>query len=152
MELFSDLEIRIALQLFLAVLLGVTIGIEREVSGKEAGIRTYALVALGSALFTIVGVETFRQFSIIGGISFDPSRIVNSIALGIGFIGAGIIIYRNSHVEGVTTATGVWVAGAIGLAVGLEFYGIAIFATLLAFFVLSGLHPLKRWVREKKQE
>jgi len=151
-DFFGDLEIRIFWQLFLAVLLGVFLGMEREASGRTAGIRTYALVALGSTLFTVVGMQIFQGYAGVSGLNFDPSRIVQAVASGVGFIGAGIIIYRNLHLEGVTTAAGVWMAGAIGVAIGFGLYGTAILATLFAFLVLSWLHPLKRLLRDKNVE
>ena len=151
-DFFDDLEIRIFWQLLLAVLLGAVLGMEREASGRAAGIRTYALVALGAALFTIMGAEVFHTYTGASGLSFDPSRIVHAIAVGVGFLGAGIIIYRDSRVEGVTTAAGVWRAGAIGMTLGFEFYGTAILATLFAFLVLSWMHPLKRLFRGKEME
>lgn len=151
-DFFGDLQLHIFWQLFLAVVLGAFLGMEREASGRAAGIRTYALVALGAALFTIMGVEVFHTYTGASGLSFDPSRIVHAIALGVGFIGGGIIIHRDSHVEGVTTAAGVWMAGAIGVSLGFEFYGTAILATLFAFLVLSWMHPLKRLFRGKNVE
>lgn len=150
LEVFGDLQLRVFLQLALAVVLGMILGIEREASGRAAGIRTYALVALGATLFTIVGMSVFETYSGANGLSFDPSRIVHAIAVGVGFIGAGIIIYRDLHLQGVTTAAGVWMAGAIGVALGFELYGTAIAATVFAYFVLFLMHPLKRLVRREK--
>lgn len=148
-NVYLNLDIVVLFQLALAMALGALLGVERELSGKEAGMRTYALVALGSALFVIMGMHLFYALEGTEGVSFDPSRLIHAIALGIGFIGAGIIIYRDRHVEGITTAAGVWVAGAIGATVGFGFYATAIFATVFAFFVLSGLRPFKKLVRKK---
>ena len=150
MMFLEDLQLRIFFQLLLAILLGGLLGLEREYKKREAGLRTYALVSLGAALFTIVAFENFKRFTEISGISFDPGRIVNAIAIGIGFIGAGIIIYRRFHIEGLTTAAGLWIAGAIGVAVGSQFYWLATFATLLAILVLSGLHFLERKTFKKE--
>jgi putative Mg2+ transporter-C (MgtC) family protein len=147
--LLAELQLRIFFQLILAILLGGLIGLEREFKRREAGLRTYALVSLGSALFAIVGLEVFRNFEGIEGVSIDPTRVVQAVAIGIGFIGAGIIIYRHFHVEGLTTAAGLWTAGAIGLAVGFQFYLSAIFATLLVILILSGFYAFeKRFLRK----
>lgn len=138
-------------QLFLAIVLGALLGLERQYKGRGAGLRTYSLVSLGSTLFTIVGLEIFESFRGIEGVGFDPGRVVNSIAIGIGFLGAGTIIHRGAHVAGLTTAAGLWVSGAIGMAVGGTFYWEAIFGTFLALLVLAGLHRFE-WQVLKKGE
>jgi putative Mg2+ transporter-C (MgtC) family protein len=115
------------------------VGIEREYQGKEAGFRTYTLVSLGAALFTVISVESVVPFLGITGIIVDPSRIVGQIVLGIGFLGAGLIVYRQSHVEGLTTAAGLWVAAAIGTAVGFHLYFTAVFVSFFTILILAGL-------------
>jgi len=137
-------QIQIVLQLVVAVILGGVIGLERKYKKREAGLQTYSLVALGSCLFTIVACELFYFFMDKSGISFDPSRIIQAVAIGIGFIGAGVIIYRQSHVEGLTTATGLWATAAIGVAVGIRLYLVAIFGTLLAAFILVVFGGIER--------
>jgi len=127
-------QIEIILRLLLAVLLGGLVGLEREYKRKEAGLRTYALVSLGAALFTIVSIEFLKM-----GFGQDPIRVLQAVAIGIGFIGAGLIIYRQFYVEGLTTAAGVWVAAAIGVAAGGGLYLAAIFVTFLAIGILAGL-------------
>lgn len=151
MDSIDTLQLRILFQLFLAVLLGGILGLEREYRKKEAGLRTYALVSLGAALFTIVGLENFKNFTGLLGVSFDPSRVINAVAVGVGFIGAGIIIYRGFHIEGLTTAAGLWVAGAIGVAVGSRFYFAAILTVLFALLVLAGLHLIERKALKKDE-
>lgn len=131
------------LQLVLATLLGGLLGLEREYNRKEAGLRTFSLVCLGAAFFTIISFIPFSEFTIKAGISFDPGRIIGQIVLGIGFIGAGLIVYKEFHVAGLTTAAGLWVAAAIGAAVGVKFYLPAVFATFLALIVLTGLRPIE---------
>ncbi len=131
-------------QLILALILGALIGLEREYKRKGAGLQTYSLVALGACLFTKLSFIFFNSFSDKAGLSFDPSRVIQAIAIGIGFIGAGIIIYRKPKVEGLTTAAGLWVASAIGIAVGFELYALAIVSTLLAIAILAGLGILER--------
>lgn len=152
MEILDVLQLRILFQLFLALLLGGLLGLEREYKKREAGLRTYALVSLGAALFTIVALESFKKFEGLIGVSFDPSRVINAVAIGIGFIGAGIIIYRRFHIEGLTTAAGLWVAGAIGVAVGSEFYWAAVLTVLLAIIVLAGLHWIEKKIFKKNSQ
>lgn len=142
-------------QLVLATIFGGLIGLEREYNRKEAGFRTFTLVSLGAAFFTIVAFESVKVFAV--STAFDPSRIIGQIVLGIGFLGAGLIIYREFHVEGLTTAAGLWVTAAIGSAVGVKLYSLAIFTTILVLFVLTGLRPIEdrfiksRLKREKKE-
>src|SRR3989338_7401202 len=134
MEFFSPATLGIFGQLALATLLGALIGIERELARKTAGMRTFALVAMGAALFTILSQSGLGSGSQVVG--YDPSRIASQIVVGIGFIGAGSIIFTKSQVKGLTTAAGLWVSAAIGMAVGYRFYTIALFATLVTIFVL----------------
>jgi len=153
MDILANNQLQIFLQLFLATLLGGLVGLEREHKKKEAGLRTYALVSLGSALFTIISFKVFNLYIGRTGINFDPSRIIGQIAVGIGFIGAGLIIHRQFHVEGLTTAAGLWVTAAIGVAVGLEFYWLAISTSILAIVVLAGLRIIEeKLFRNRRSE
>ncbi len=129
----SPEQITVFGQLFLATVLGAIIGIERRLAHKTAGMRTFALVCMGAALFTIISVVSFEDFRNKPG--FDPSRIASQIVVGIGFLGAGLIILKESKVRGLTTAAGLWVTAAIGMAVGYKLYAISIFATVLTFLV-----------------
>lgn len=135
MELSSNLEL--FGQLTLAIFLGALIGIERTLAKKEVGMRTFAFVSLGSALFSIISVHALEFIPFSGIISFDPTRIAAQIVSGVGFIGAGVIIFTQSKLQGVTTAAGFWLASAIGMAVGFGFYVLAIFATALSLTVLA---------------
>lgn len=122
-------------QLLLATLLGSLIGLERKLARKGAGIRTFGLVALGACLFSLISILMVESFSSVG--SFDPSRIASQVVVGIGFIGAGMIIFeKSSGIRGLTTAAGMWVSGAIGMAVAFKFYGLAVFTTVLTITVL----------------
>lgn len=129
---------QIFFQLFLAFLLGAFLGFEREWRRKAAGLRTYSLVALGACLFTIISIYGFRE---TGASGFDPSRIASQIVTGIGFIGAGVIFTRGDITRGLTTAAGLWLSAAIGVAVGTGMYAPAYFATGLGIFILGVL----RW-------
>lgn len=148
MELFDNPQIQIVFQLLLAAFLGALVGLEREYKKKEAGLRTYSLVSLGAALFVIIAFQVSMVFLSKPGVSFDPSRIIGQIVLGVGFIGAGLIIYRQFYIEGLTTAAGLWVAAGIGVATAVKLYWIAIFVTFLAIVILAGL----RWFEEKFME
>jgi len=136
--------------LFLAMLLGCAVGLERQYKRKEAGLRTYGLVCLGSALFTIISLRSSFLFLDKPGIVIDPSRIIGQIVVGIGFLGAGLIIYRQSHVEGLTTAAGLWVVAGVGIAVAYSYYLIATFATFLTVLVLAGLRIFEEKLEGKK--
>ena len=137
---FSDLPdlaqaTRILVRLLMAALLGGVLGYERERHGKAAGVRTHMLVAMGAALFVLVPQQ--------GGMDVaDMSRVIQGIVTGVGFLGAGAIIKRHSEedVQGLTTAAGVWMTAAIGIACGLGREATAVLSTLLALVVL-GLVP-----------
>ena len=128
------MDSQIIYQLLLSVFLGSLLGLERRYKKRGAGPQTYSLVSLGTCLFTIVALETSRAFP---G-SFDVLRVIQAIAIGIGFIGGGVIFQQSSGVVGLTTAAGLWVASAIGIAVGFGFHSIAVFATFLSLIVFIG--------------
>lgn len=138
--------IEIFLQLILATFLGALIGLEREIKKKQAGLQTYSLVALGSCLFTIVSFELFSSF----GLEFDLLRIIQAVAIGMGFIGAGVIFRQPSGIVGLTTSAGLWATAAIGVSVGAKLYYLAIFTTFLSLLVLAGFGALEeKFFREK---
>jgi putative Mg2+ transporter-C (MgtC) family protein len=134
----------VLLRIAVAAALTGAIGMERELRERAAGLRTHMLVGVGSALFTIVSAYAWTDFvfSREGGVVFDPTRIAAQIVTGIGFLGAGAIIRQGLSVRGLTTAAGLWVVAAIGMAVGAGYYSAAVIATGV---VLVGLGPL-RWV------
>jgi putative Mg2+ transporter-C (MgtC) family protein len=119
-------------RLALAALLGGTLGWERELHRKPAGLRTHILVALGAAGFAILALEMAAKQD-----GVDPSRIIQGIIGGIGFLGAGTIIQSRGDVRGMTTAAGIWATAAIGIACGLGEYSLAVTLAVLAFIVLS---------------
>src|SRR5437667_8051103 len=126
----------------LAAALGAVLGLERELREREAGLRTHLLVAVGSALFTIVGAYGFHAFLESGQsvVRADPTRIAAQIVTGIGFLGAGAIIRQGLSVRGLTTAATLWVVAAVGLAAGAGYYSAAVITTAL---VLLALYPLR---------
>jgi putative Mg2+ transporter-C (MgtC) family protein len=130
------------LRLSLAAVLGGMIGVERELREREAGLRTHLLVALGSALFTIVGAYGFHSFLDSGQsvVRADPTRIAAQIVTGIGFLGAGAIIRQGLSIRGLTTAATLWVVAAVGLAAGAGYYSAAVITTAV---VLIALWPLR---------
>ncbi len=143
-----DPSIAIFGQLALASLLGAVMGTERSVVARQqAGMRTYALVALGSCGFVAAGL--FIGEASIGMGGSDPSRVAAAIVQGVGFIGAGLIFMRGENVHGITTAAGLWVSAAVGVMVAFSMYAVAIFATALTlaiFFILWFVeHEFKRW-------
>ena len=121
------------LRILIAGLFGGLIGLERTFRAKEAGVRTHFIVAVGSALFMIISQYAFQG-------RFDSARVAAQVVSGIGFIGAGVIIFQKNVVRGVTTAAGLWVAAAIGLACGAEMYAVAGATTLLTVICLETMH------------
>lgn len=122
----------IAARLLVAMVLGALIGLERESQGKDAGVRTYALVSLGSALIMIISTEIFEMYR--GKATVDPSRIAAQVVSGVGFLGAGAILRFEKGIKGLTTAAGIWAVAGIGLACGVGLYFPAIISTV---FILS---------------
>lgn len=151
MDFLALQQTEVFLQLILAVVLGGLVGLEREWKRKEAGLRTFALVCFGSTLFTILAIESFGLLA-SDQVSFDPSRIIGQLVVGIGFLGAGVIIFRERHVEGLTTAAGLWVTAAIGAALGFKFYTIAVFAALLALLTFSVMSLIEARLLKSKSE
>ena len=136
------------LRIFLAAFLGGAIGLERESRAKEAGFRTHFLVALGSALFMIVSAYGFSDAMNMPEQRWDVSRVAAQVVSGIGFIGAGTIIFRKSDnvLSGLTTAAGIWVTAAIGLACGGGMYAISIAATFLILAGLEAFNFIQHWM------
>ena len=130
----------------LAMLLGLVLGLERIYAHKTAGMRTYALVSAASAGFVCVSLyigESFIQFSN----AFNPAFMAGYIILGIGFLGAGLIMHRDGHVENLTTAAGIWACAGIGMMVGFGMFKQALFMSILIFFVLGIMSFVERAVR-----
>ena len=135
----------VAIRLAVAVALGALLGWDRERWNKPAGLRTHMLVSLGSATFTILGFEVGEHYSKEG---FDPTRVLQGVVGGIGFLGAGAILQNRGQVSGITTAASVWMAGALGAASGVGAYVLALLATILAFVILAGVGKLEQVARK----
>ncbi len=146
--LLDSVTMSIVLRLSVSLLLGMIIGVERVWAHKTAGMSTYALVAMGSALFVIISNEMVRYYAGFPGM--NPLMIVSQIVVGVGFIGAGIIFNKDSRLVGLTTATGLWVAAGIGMACGLGLFSIAIVATTLTLFIFVVLWFIEERIKKSK--
>lgn len=141
------------IRIFVAALLGGAIGLEREYRAKEAGLRTHFLVALGSAVFMIVSAYGFDGVMNTPEHRWDVSRVAAQVVSGIGFIGAGTIIFHKSEnvVRGLTTAAGLWVTAAIGLACGGGMYVLSIASTVLVLVGLEAFNFVLRKIDKHKK-
>lgn len=138
-EVVRELRLELLVQLLLAVVFGGAVGIERELRGKPAGLRTNILICVGAALFTVL---SFRLADGRG----DPGRVAAQVLTGVGFIGAGTILHMRGSVTGLTSAATIWVVAAVGMAVGSRSYVEAGGATLLIMLVLAGLGPFESFL------
>lgn len=138
LDLFSRFEWEAVLKIALAVVLGGAIGLEREFSGRPAGLRTHILVCLGATIIVLASTSIPGLFgsSYKETLRIDPGRIAAGIVTGIGFLGAGSILRTGEFVRGLTTAACIWFAGALGIVIGEGFYMLAIVSTVVVFIVL----------------
>jgi len=146
----TSLEFEITLKLFSALFLGMSLGIERALAGKTAGMRTYGLVTMGSALFVIIGVLASGGYSATATAFTDSSaRITAAIIQGIGFIGAGLIFFKvkDGKISGITTAAGIWVAAGVGVAIGYGFYALAVITAVFTLFAFTALWYVENRVK-----
>lgn len=143
-------EITVVLELVVAMILGLILGGERTLAGKNAGMRTYAFVAMASTLFVGIAQLVLQDLPI--STHYSVFHIVSGIITGIGFIGAGTILFRHSTLEGLTTAAGLWVTAAVGVAIGFHYYVIAVFATLLTLFVFRAVWFLENRLKNATHE
>jgi len=138
-------DFNVVLNLVLSFILGGAIGWLREKEGKTAGLRTHILVTVGSALFTLVSAEMLLRSG-----TADPGRIAAGVVTGIGFIGAGCIVQARGGVRGITTASSIWAASAIGIACGMSYYLGAIVTTLIAMITLHLLRVVEKKIIKTK--
>ncbi len=135
------------ISIILATFLGAAIGLERELSGKSAGLRTNLLICLGAAIFTIIS----KRMLVSEG---STARIAAQVVTGVGFLGAGALIQDRHGVHGLTTAATIWLVASIGMACGAGFHDLAVVSTLIAIIVLAGLlklaKPLERYAKKHK--
>jgi putative Mg2+ transporter-C (MgtC) family protein len=147
MELEPRLELALLVRLVLAGLLAGVLGWEREAARKPAGLRTHMLVGIASALFTVLAELAVRTYpGQEGGLRADPIRVIQAVAIGVGFLGSGVIHVSKDQdtVLGLTTAGSVWATAAIGIAAGLGYYILALGSTLLLMGVLRGMARFDR--------
>lgn len=140
------MEIESLLKILLAAVLGGMIGLEREISNKEAGLRTNILIAVGSCLVTILSFK-FTEISQ----NADPSRLASQIITGVGFLGAGAIIQARHAVQGLTTAATIWTVGAIGIAVGIGLYLVAFLVTVFIIAILGSFKMISSYFEYDKK-
>lgn len=138
--------VRVSARMLAAVVLGAVIGVQRELMGKPAGLRTHALVSLAAAIFTVVPLEAGMDLDAI-------SRVIQGIATGIGFIGAGVILKRRDEGEviGLTTAATIWAATAVGVIIGLGHVLLAAVAVGLTWLVLAALTRIDVWIGSRRR-
>jgi putative Mg2+ transporter-C (MgtC) family protein len=131
--------VRLAIRLFVAMLVGAVVGLQRQYAGQSAGLRTHMLVAMGGALFVLVPLEVGMSWS-------DISRVIQGLATGIGFLGGGAILkwHEQHEVHGLTTAAGIWMTTAMGIAVGVGRLGTALLGAVLTWVVLAILGQLEK--------
>ncbi|WP_211749944.1 MgtC/SapB family protein [Paenibacillus sp. Marseille-Q4541] len=137
-------ELDILIRLLIAMTLGGLIGVERERSNHAAGFRTHILVCLGSALIMILSAYGFSDFVNEANVRMDPARLAAAVITGVGFLGAGTILFTGKSITGLTTAASIWVVAAIGLAVGAGFYFAAIVSTVLVLLNLWVFNKVER--------
>ena len=140
-DLSLPTQAELSLRLVVGLLLGAAIGLEREFHRQPAGFRTHSLVALGSALFTVVSAFGFS------GVGADPTRIAAQVVSGIGFIGGGTILQYRGNIRGLTTAASLWSVAAVGMAAGAGLYVMAVVGTVLILVVLSILDRVEGYAR-----
>ena len=138
-------ELKYLISILIAVVLGFAIGFERKLRFKEAGIRTHTIVCVGSALIMVVSKYGFGDSP-----DYDASRVAAQIVSGIGFLGAGIIVYRKHEIRGLTTAAGVWATAGVGMAAGAELYVVAAGAAVIIIAVQCLLHAKCKLLKKKK--
>lgn len=124
------------LRIVLAIILGGIIGFERQLKQHPAGLRTHILVSMGAALVMILSEFIFEKYYTMYGTAFDPTRLGAQVISGIGFLGAGTIIYSESKIKGLTTAASLWAVACVGLTVGAGFYFIATISAILIYVIL----------------
>ncbi len=133
-------------QVFLSAVLGGLLGLEREWRGHDAGLRTNMLIAMGACLFTIISISGFP----LGESSAqDTGRVAAQVVTGVGFLGAGAFIQTRGHTKGMTTAATIWMVAAVGMAVGVQAYLLALFSSLVTLFILRVMHPVSKTISKK---
>ena len=141
-------DVDVVIRLLVAMACGAAIGAEREMSGQTAGLRTHIAVCVGAGLFGVISTLGFSEFQNIRTSTYraDVTRVASQVVVGVGFLGAGLILKRQGKVANLTTAASIWTVAAIGLAAGVGDIGTAVFAGLLTLGYLVALRPVRRWM------
>ncbi len=143
----------VVVRVLVAFACGGVLGLERELSGHAAGLRTHVLVSVGACIFTLAGflfpVEAAADGS--SAVRLDVTRVASQVVVGIGFLGGGTIIRHGATVRGLTTAANLWVAAALGLSAGLGLVRLAAFGGTLVLFTLVVLQPVERWISRRRR-
>ena len=137
------------LQVFVAGILGGIIGMEREWRGRDAGLRTNMLISMGACLFTVISIN---GFPLQGSSAQDTARVAAQVVTGVGFLGAGAFIHTRSHTKGMTTAATIWMVAAIGMAVGVQAWGLAVFSSVITLVILRFLQPISKTIAKFDSE
>lgn len=146
MEQFFTQNSEIILRLVVAVGLGLSVGVERFLVHKDAGMKTHALVSLGSAVFVLISEAMVQKYANMPGL--NPAMIPSQIVVGIGFLGAGSIMLYGSQLRGLTTAGGLWVTAGIGMAVGFGLFSLATLVTVLVLMILILINIIEKPIRK----
>jgi len=150
MEQFFTQNSEVILKLTIAVVLGMLIGAERLLVHKEAGMKTHALVSMGAALFVLFSEALTEKYINLPGL--NPAMIASNIVIGIGFLGAGLIILHGNRLLGLTTAGGLWVTAGIGMAAGFGLFSLAIISTILVLLIFVVMNIFERPIRKISDE
>jgi len=142
MEPFLITNTDVVIRLVLSMFIGCLLGSERLFAGKTAGMRTYALVSLGSTAYVVVSLLVTSQYLYVT--DFDPLRMASQIVVGVGFLGAGLIVFKDSKISGLSTAAGLWLSAAVGVAIGYGLFQVAFLTAFLTLFVFVVLGFLKK--------
>jgi len=137
------------MRLVVAAALGAVIGIEREVGGRQAGLKTHMLISVAAATFTLISFEIFVEASSRPGANVDPLRIIQAVTAGVAFLAAGTIIRTADRVRGLTTGAGMWAAGAVGVSAGAGYLILAFMATAVTFMILTFIRWIERRIFER---
>lgn len=147
-QFFDAQTMDIVTRLTLALFLGMIIGMERVWAHKTAGMRTYALVSMGAALFVVISEQVVQSYTTYAGL--NPLFIAGNILVGVGFIGTGLIVTKDSKLMGLTTATGLWVSAGIGMAAGFGLEKMAAIATFLTLFIFIVIWFIERQLKKTR--
>ncbi len=147
-----DIDAALIVRLLGAAVLGGVVGAEREAAGQPAGLRTHIAVALGAALFGAVSTLGFQEFDQARArtvLQADVTRVASNVAVGVGFLGAGVIFRQGDNIKNLTTAASLWVVAAIGLAAGVGNMSIAVIGTVTLVLSLVLLRPVRTYIRKR---